>query len=69
MASPIRLDRSTTGIVIHCKEHPWWWSFRFHQEDAWDSACAHEKRDHPGDRSQRKAREKRRERAKSSSVT
>lgn len=60
----IKLDRSTTGIVIHCEDHEWWRAFRFHKEDAWDVACRHEEDHHPSDRHQRNAREQRRLAAK-----
>ncbi|MDQ1169583.1 hypothetical protein QE392_001387 [Microbacterium proteolyticum] len=66
--SPIQLDCSPVGIVVACEEHPWWRAFRFHKEDAWNSACAHEEREHGDDRRQRHARDVRRARAKEALV-
>lgn len=63
--SPIRLDESEALIVIVCDEHPWYNSSRFHRDEAYDAACAHEKREHPGDvrhREARRLREARRQR-------
>lgn len=60
----IKLDTSSTGIVIACEECTWWSAFRFFKEDAWDVACRHEEDSHPADRHQRNAREQRRYAAK-----
>lgn len=57
--SPIKLDCSSTLIVVHCTEHPWWRAGRFHKDEAWDAACAHEEREHEGDYHQRDARSER----------
>lgn len=62
-ASPIKLDCSESLIVIYCTEHPWWRACRFHKDEAWDSACGHEQREHPHDYRQRNAREQRVRRA------
>lgn len=64
MASPIHLDTSSTGIVVHCTECPYWRAFRFHKIDAWAAAVAHEELVHPERREQRNAADKRRERAR-----
>lgn len=58
-ASPIRLDVSSTGVVIHCRECLHWAAFRFTKKDAWEVACAHEERVHPTLRHQRAARDTR----------
>lgn len=63
-ASIIRLDYSSTGIVIVCAECPWWSAFRFHKDDAWDAACAHEERVHPENNHQRDARHQRHARSR-----
>lgn len=55
MPSPIRLDYSSTGIVIVCAHCPWWSAFRFTREQAWACALAHEEREHPGETHQRRA--------------
>lgn len=55
----IKLDRSSTGIVIVCTECPWWAAFRFFKADAYEAACRHEERVHPDDRRQRDARDQR----------
>lgn len=60
--SPIRLDESRALIVVHCEEHPWYWSCRFHRDEAFDAACAHEAAEHAGDQRQREARDARRAR-------
>ncbi|MFK4761193.1 hypothetical protein ACI3KS_09705 [Microbacterium sp. ZW T5_45] len=57
--SPIRLDESPSDIVVHCEEHPWWTAMRFHRDEAFDAACGHEEREHPGDYRQRDARRSR----------
>lgn len=57
--SPIRIDESQALIVITCDEHTWWSSSRFHLDEAQDSACAHEEREHPGDQRHREARRQR----------
>ena len=57
--SPIRLDESQALIVIVCDEHPWYNSSRFHRDEAYDAACAHEEREHPGDVRHREARRQR----------
>lgn len=63
--SPIHLDCSTaTGIVISCSLCGHWSAFRFTKSAAWDAACDHEERVHPGDRHQRDARDVRRAKAK-----
>ncbi|WP_313539823.1 hypothetical protein [Leifsonia aquatica] len=62
--SPIKLDCSKSLIVIHCTEHDWWKASKFHKDEAWDSACAHEEAEHPGDYRQRDAREHRQRRAR-----
>lgn len=59
MASPIRLDVSSTGVVIHCATCAHWAAFRFAKSDAWDVAIAHEERVHPEQRWQRDARDTR----------
>lgn len=59
----VKLDRSTSGIVIYCDEHPWWRAFRFLQDDAWEVACRHEEAEHPDDERQRTARRVRQHRA------
>ena len=64
MTGTVKLDRSSTGIVIYCTECTWWSAFRFHKDDAWDAACAHEERVHPDDRHQRDARDVRLSRAR-----
>ena len=64
----IKLDRSTTGIVVACDECTWWSAFRFWEEDAWDVACRHEEGSHPDDRHQRNAREQRRSRARRAGI-
>lgn len=61
---PIRLDCSSTGIVVWCAEHPYWRAFRFLKADAWDAACGHEELCHDADYHQRNARSKRAERAR-----
>lgn len=60
--SPIGLDCSASLIVVYCSEHPWWRACRFHKDEAWDAACAHEEREHEGDYRQRNARTMRRTR-------
>lgn len=55
MQSPIKLDRSSTGVVIVCAECPWWSAFRFTQEDAWAVAIRHEEDHHPERFEQRNA--------------
>jgi hypothetical protein len=62
--SPIKLDISTTGIVIWCQECDHWRAFRFLKEDAWDAACLHEELVHDEQRYQRDARDVRRHRAR-----
>lgn len=52
---PIRLDASSTGVVIVCALCPWWAAFRFTKTTAWECACDHEARVHPGEYHQRKA--------------
>jgi len=64
MASPIQLDRSPSGIVIHCTLCPWWSAFRFTQGGAEDCACEHEERSHPDLRHRRVAREVRASKAR-----
>lgn len=59
MASPIRLDASTVGVVIHCRECGHWSAFRFTKLEAWAVAIAHEERVHPEHREQRAAAEQR----------
>lgn len=59
MASPIRLDVSTTGVVVYCAECGHWAAFRFTKIEAWDVACAHEERVHPDRREQRAAADQR----------
>lgn len=59
MTSPIHVDESNVLIVIHCDEHDWYRSCRFHRDEAHDAACAHEEREHPNDYRQRDARAKR----------
>lgn len=68
MASPIQLDRSPSGIVIHCTLCPWWSAFRFTQGGAEDSACDHEERHHPELRHRRIAREVRASKARQESI-
>lgn len=34
-------DQSSTGILIRCSEHPWWYSFRFDKIAAYRSSEAH----------------------------
>lgn len=58
--SPIRLDESRALIVIVCDEHDWYHSCRFHRDEAYDAACAHEEAEHPMDNRQREARRQRR---------
>lgn len=58
--SPIRLDESRSLIVIVCDDHEWYHSARFHRDEAYDAACAHEEAEHVGDVRQRDARAKRR---------
>lgn len=57
--SPIKLDCSKALIVVYCTEHDWWYASRFHKDEAWDAACAHEEREHEGDYRQRNARSER----------
>lgn len=64
MASPIHLDTSSTGIVVYCTECPYWRAFRFHKDEAWAAAVAHEERTHPERTEQRNAAVKRRVRAR-----
>lgn len=59
MASPIRLDASCVGIVIHCRECGHWSAFRFTKAEAWEVAIAHEERVHPARREQRDAADQR----------
>lgn len=54
--SPIRLDESKALIVIYCTDHDWYKASRFHRDEAYDAACDHEEREHPGDVRQRNAR-------------
>ena len=49
-ASPITIDASATLIVITCTEHSYWSAARFHEDEALDCACAHEEREHAGER-------------------
>lgn len=63
-ASPIKLDCSSSLIVVYCTEHPWWRAGRFHKDEAWDAACGHEEREHEGDYHQRDARSERRRAAR-----
>lgn len=58
--SPIKLDASTSLIVVHCTEHDWYYSCRFHQDEAYDAACLHEEREHAWDNRHREARRQRR---------
>lgn len=62
--SPIKLDCSSHLIVVYCAEHPWWRAGRFHKDEAWDAACAHEEREHPDDYHQRDARSERQRHAR-----
>lgn len=45
----IRLDRSRSGIVIHCEQCAHWSAFRFDEEEAWNCAVDHEERVHSGE--------------------
>lgn len=63
-ASPIKLDCSSTLIVVMCQEHPWWRAARFHKDEAWDAACSHEEREHEDDYHQRDARSERKRQAR-----
>ncbi len=65
----IKLDYSSTGIVIVCTDCEYWSAFRFFKDDAWDAACAHEERVHPEDRHQRDARDLRRHRVRRDTPT
>jgi hypothetical protein len=47
MRTPIRVDRSTTGVVITCSRCGHWAAFRFAIEEAWTCAEDHEARVHP----------------------
>lgn len=58
--SPIYLDESRALIVIKCRDHDWYAACRFHRDEAYDAACAHEAAEHVGDVRQRDARDKRR---------
>ncbi|HWL59297.1 MAG TPA: hypothetical protein VNQ48_00230 [Microbacteriaceae bacterium] len=53
----IRLDRSSTGIVVVCADCPHWSAFQFEQLAAWRSGAAHEERCHPDRFQARKALE------------
>lgn len=64
----IKLDRSTTGIVIACDQCPWWSAFRFFDTDAWDVACRHEEYQHPEDTHQRTARRVRQHRSRAVAI-
>ena len=57
--SLIRLDVSSTGVVIYCAICAHWAAFRFTKTAAWDAACAHEELVHPDRREQRDARDQR----------
>jgi hypothetical protein len=61
--SPIYLDESPALIVIKCTEHDWYNSCRFHRDEAYDAACAHEAAEHAGDVRHRDARAKRKREA------
>ncbi|KAA9105012.1 hypothetical protein [Microbacterium rhizomatis] len=65
----IKLDSSSTGIVVYCTECEYWRAFRFHKDDAWDAACLHEERVHPEDEHQRHARDERNSLARRKSDT
>lgn len=60
---PIRLDRSSSGVVIVCELCPWWSAFRFTTSAADDCACAHEEGAHPELTHRRDARRDARRRA------
>lgn len=48
MSGRIRLDATKNGIVIVCRDCPYWYAFRFEKVAAWESAREHEKLVHPG---------------------
>lgn len=62
--SSIKLDTSSTGVVIHCTTHTWYHAFRFTKEAAWDAACDHEAAEHPDETHQQTARRVRKHRAR-----
>ena len=64
MASPIRIDSSSSGVVIHCRACEHWSAFRFSIADARTCAEAHEALVHPELHHHRDARIKRDERAR-----
>lgn len=45
----IKLDRSTTTVVIWCTEHTFWRAMRFDMDEGHKSAENHELLYHPGD--------------------
>lgn len=64
MASPIRIDNSVSGIVIHCALCGHWAAFKFNLDEAWECAESHEQRVHPQLHDHRRARNKRESRAR-----
>lgn len=68
MASSIRLDCSTSGVVIYCAKCVHWAAFRFTKPDAWIVAVRHETDVHPEETQQRDAARKRDERSRHAGV-
>lgn len=66
---PIRLDRSSSGVVIVCDLCPWWSAFRFTVSGADDCSCNHEESSHPELRHRRDARDQRASKARKAEAT
>lgn len=43
----IKLDKSSTSVVVLCTECPYWRGFGFDREHGWRVGAAHEKALHP----------------------
>lgn len=43
----IKLDESSTSVLVTCEGCPWWFAFAFTYDDAETRACRHEENVHP----------------------
>jgi hypothetical protein len=46
----IKLDKSTSSVVVKCTDCPYWYGFGFDIEHGWRVGAAHEKSIHPGEK-------------------
>lgn len=54
---PIKLDQSTTSVVVYCTDCGHWRAFAWTMPEAHESAVRHEKLVHPDSRKAEKARD------------